>query len=162
MVIKRRPEKRLAKLIWLPGGRTVEAIEADVVARLEALQGVCAGAMRDKVQEIGRLAAGAPRPPKREDIDRLYTLSNEAIGLSGVAELEDLGMAALSFCRLLDGFRSGSGWSAAPYDVHLAALQLLAQPDCAMSAEARAEMVGGLHSVVQRAGWGGAGRRWRR
>ena len=57
MVIKRRPEKRLSKLIWLPGGRTVEAIEADIVARLEALQGVCAGAMRDKVQEIVRLRA---------------------------------------------------------------------------------------------------------
>ncbi len=73
------------------------------------------------------------------------------IGLSGVAELEDLGMAALSFCRLLDGFRSGGAWSAASYDVHLAALQLLAQPESALNAEARAEMVEGLQSVVQRA-----------
>src|ERR1700748_378418 len=96
MVIKRRPEKRLAKLIWLPGGRTVEAIEADGIARLEALQGVCGGAIRDKVQEIARLAAAASRPPGAEDIDRLYTLSNEVIGLSGAADLEDLGMAALS------------------------------------------------------------------
>ena len=150
MVIKRRPEKRLAKLIWLPGGRTVAAIEADVVARLEALQGVCAGAIRDKVAEIGRLAARASRPPKPADLDRLYALSNEAIGLSGVAELEDLGMAALSFCRLLDGFRSGVAWSGASYDVHLAALQLLAQPDCALDAETRREMVEGLHTVVQR------------
>ena len=151
MVIKRRPEKRLAKLIWLPGGRTVAAIEADVIARLEALQGVCASAIRDKVQEIARLAAQASRPPKPEDLDRLYTLSNEAIGLSGVADLEDLGLAALSFCRLLDGFRNGSDWSRAAFDVHLAALQLLAQPDSAMSAEARAEMVEGLHTVVKRA-----------
>lgn len=150
MVTKRRPEKRLAKLIWLPGGRTVAAIEADVVARLEALQGVCAGAMRDKVREIGRLAAAASRPPSPDDLARLYALSNEAIGLSGVAELEDLGMAALSFCRLLDGFRSGAAWSAASYDVHLAALQLLAQPDSALDAEARAEMVEGLNTVVQR------------
>lgn len=150
IVIKRRPEKRLAKLIWLPGGRTVATIEADVIARLEALRGVCAGAIRDKVLEIAQLAARASRPPKPEDLDRLYALSNEAIGLSGVAELEDLGMAALSFCRLLDGFRSGAAWSAASYDVHLAALQLLAQPDSALDAEARAEMVEGLHTVVQR------------
>lgn len=150
MVIKRRPEKRLAKLIWLPGGRTVEAIEADVVARLEALQAVCAGAMRDKVQEIGRRAAAASRPPGPEDLDRLYTLSNEVIGLSGAADLEDLGLAALSFCRLLDGFRSGAGWSAAAYDVHLASLQLLAQPDSALDAEARAEMVEGLNTVTRR------------
>ena len=151
MVIKRRPDKRLAKLIWLPGGRTVEVIEADIVARLEALQGVCAGAIRGKMQEIARLAAKASRPPAPEDLDRLYTLSNEAIGLSGAADLEDLGMAALSFCRLLDGFRSGSGWSGAAFDVHLAALQLLAQPDSAMGEEARHEMVEGLHIVVQRA-----------
>ena len=150
MVIKRRPEKRLSKLIWLPGGRTVEAIEADVIARLEALRGVCAGAITDKVVEIGRLAARASRPPKPDDLDRLYALSNEVIGLSGVAELEDLGMAALSFCRLLDGFRSGAAWSAASYDVHLAALQLLAQSDSALNAEARAEIVEGLHTVVQR------------
>jgi hypothetical protein len=151
MVIKRRPEKRLSKLIWLPGGRTVAAIEADVIARLEALRGVCAGAIGDKVQEIGRLAARASRPPKPDDLDRLYALSNEVIGLSGVAELEDLGMAALSFCRLLDGFRSGAAWSKASYDVHLAALQLLAQPESALNAEARAEMVEGLHTVAQRA-----------
>jgi hypothetical protein len=150
MVIKRRPDKRLAKLIWLPGGRTVEAIEADVIARLEALQSVCASAIRDKVQDIARRAAGASRPPAAEDLDRLYTLSNEAIGLSGAADLEDLGMAALSFCRLLDGFRSTAGWSAAAYDVHLAALQLLAQPDSALDAEARAEMVEGLTTVARR------------
>ena len=150
MVIKRRPDKRLAKLIWLPGGRTVEVIEADIVARLEALQGVCAGAIRGKMQEIARLAAKASRPPAPEDPDRLYTLSNEAIGLSGAADLEDLGMAALSFCRLLDGFRSGAAWAGAPYDVHLAALQLLAQPDSTLDEAARAEMVEGLHSVVQR------------
>ena len=150
MVIKRRPEKRLAKLIWLPGGRTVEVIEADVIARLEALRGVCASAIRDKVQEIARLAAGATRPPASDDLNRLYALSNEVIGLSGAAELEDLGMAALSYCRLLDGFRSGVAWSAASYDVHLAALQLLAQQELALDAEARAKVVEGLNSVVQR------------
>ncbi len=151
MVIKRRPEKRLAKLIWLPGGRTVEAIEADVVARLEALLAVCASAIRDKVQEIARRAAAASRPPGPEDLDRLYTLSNEVIGLSGAADMEDLGMAALSFCRLLDGFRSTGGWSAAAYDVHLGSLQLLAQPDSALDGTARAQVVEGLNTVVQRA-----------
>jgi hypothetical protein len=150
MVIKRRPEKRLAKLIWLPGGRTVAAIEADVIARLEALQGVCASAIRDKVQEITKRASSAARPPAPEDLDRLYALSNEVIGLSGAADLEDLGMSALSFCRLLDGFRCGAAWSAASYDVHLAALQLLAQPDSSLDEAARAQIVEGLHTVVQR------------
>ncbi len=152
MVIKRRPERLLAKLIWLPGGRTVETIEADVIARLEALQGVCASAIRDKVAEIAKVAGQAPRPVGGDDLNRLYTLSNEVIGLSGAAELEDLGMAALSFCRLLDGFRSGGPWSTAAYDVHLGALQLLAQPDSALDAGARAEMVEGLHIVAGRAG----------
>jgi hypothetical protein len=150
MVIKRRPEKRLAKVIWRPGGRTVAVIEADVIARLQALRGFCAGAICDKVLEIARLAAAASRPPKPGDLDRLYALSNEVIGLSGAAELEDLGMASHSFCRLLDGFRNGVAWSAASYDVHLGALQLLAQPDLKLDAEARAKVVEGLNSVVQR------------
>jgi hypothetical protein len=150
MVIKRRPEKRLAKLIWKPGGRTVAVIEDDVIARLRALQGACADQVRDKVQEIARLAASASRPPQPEDLDRLYGLSNAVNGLSGAAELEDLGMASLSFCRLLDGFRNGVAWSAASYDVHLGALQLLAQPDTGLDATARAKVVEGLNSVVQR------------
>jgi hypothetical protein len=150
MVIKRRPEKRLAKLIWKPGGRTVAVIEEDVIARLRALQNVCIDAIRDKVQEIGRRAATASRPPQPEDLDRLYALSNEVIGLSGAAELEDVGMASHSFCRLLDGFRNGVAWSAASYDVHLGALQLLVQADSALDAQARARVVEGLNSVVQR------------
>jgi hypothetical protein len=150
MVIKRRPEKRLAKVIWRPGGRTVEVIEEDVIARLRALQTVCADAIRDKVQEIGRLAAASARPPQAADLNRLYALSNEVIGLSGAAELEDLGMASHSFCRLLDGFRNGVAWSAASYDVHLASLQLLAQQELELDAEARAKVVEGLNSVVQR------------
>jgi hypothetical protein len=150
MVIKRRPEKRLANLIWRPGGRTVAVIEEDVIARLRALQSVCADAIRDKILEIARLAAASARPPLRGDLDRLYALSNEVIGLSGAAELEDLGMASHSFCRLLDGFRSGVAWSAASYDVHLAALQLLAQQELALDTEARAKVVEGLNSVVQR------------
>ena len=62
-----------------------------------------------------------------------------------------VGMAALSFCRLLDGFRSGAPWAAASYDVHLGSLQLLAQPDSTLDAKARAQVVEGLNTVVKRA-----------
>ena len=150
-ILKRRPDNRLAKLIRLPGGKTVESIEAEVDARLEALRGACVTALQDKVQEIVSFAGAMKRPPSREDLGKIYTLSNEVLGLAGVAQLEEAGRAAMSFCRLLDGWRTGKVWSQAPFDVHLAALQLLAQPDGELDATARDHMILGLNAVVRRA-----------
>ena len=150
-VIKRRPDNRLAKLARLPGGKTIEAIEAEVETLMGGLKDAGVTALQDKVKDIVRRAGAAARPPSREDMGRLYTLSNEVLGLAGVARLDDAGRAALSFCRLLDGFRGGKAWSAAPFDVHLAALQLLAQPDADLDDTARDRMVLGLNAVVQRA-----------
>lgn len=150
-VIKRRPTNLLAKLIPVPGGKTIETIEADVEERLLALRAPCLALLQGKIMDIVSLARAAPRPPAHEDLDQLYTLSKEVLGLAGVAHLEDAGRAALSFCRLLDGWRGGKAWSAAPFDVHLAALQLLAQPDSDLDESARDEMVQGLDAVVQRA-----------
>ena len=150
-ILKRRPDVRLAKLIRLPGGKTVESIEADVDARLDALKDACIGALQDKVREIVDQAGQMPRPPSREDLGRIYTLSNEVLGLAGVAHLEEAGRAAMSFCRLLDGWRGGKTWAAAPFDVHLAALQLLAQPDSDLDDTARDHMILGLNAVVRRA-----------
>jgi hypothetical protein len=150
LVIKRRPEKRLAKQIRLPGGRTVEVIEQDVEERLAALNGACVAAVRAKVQEMTRLAAFLSDPPTEGEILPIYLLSSELIGLSGVAVMDDLGDAALSFCRLLDGWLVGKPYAKAAFDVHLAALQLMSQPDCALDGPAKAAMVQGLQTVVQR------------
>ena len=104
-IIKRRPTNRLAKLVRMPGGRSVGAIELDVEARMEALKDACLLVLQDKVQEIVGMAAKAARPPGGDDLGRLYGLCKEVLGLAGVAQLEDAGRAAMSFCRLLDGWR---------------------------------------------------------
>jgi hypothetical protein len=150
-IIKRRPTNRLAKLIRLPGGRTIGAIEIDVEARMEALKDACLLVLQGKVQEIVGAAGKAPRPPGDEDLGRLYALCKDVLGLAGVAQLEDAGRAAMSFCRLLDGWRGGKAWTAAPFDVHLAALQLLAQPESDLDETAREHMIQGLNAVVRRA-----------
>lgn len=150
-ILKRRPNNRLAKLIHLPGGRTVESIELDVEARLDALKDACVTAVQDRVHEIGREAQVMPRPPASDHLGRIYMLSKDVIGLAGVAHLEDVGRAAMSFCQLLDGWRNGRPWTAPPFDVHLAALQLLAQTDNDLDAVARDQMVKGLNAVARRA-----------
>ena len=150
-IIKRRPTNRLAKLVRMPGGRSVGAIELDVEARMEALKDACLLVLQDKVQEIVGMAAKAARPPGGDDLGRLYGLCKEVLGLAGVAQLEDAGRAAMSFCRLLDGWRGGRAWTAAPFDVHLAALQLLSQPDSDLDETARDHMIQGLNAVVRRA-----------
>jgi hypothetical protein len=151
-ILKRRADNRLAKLARMPGGRTVASIETDVEARMEVLKDACLTAIQDRVQDIVRIAGQMPRPPGGEDLGRLYGLCNEVVGLAGVAHLEDAGRAAMSFCQLLDGWRSGKApWSAAPFDVHLGALQLLSQPDSDLGQAARDHMVDGLHAVVRRA-----------
>jgi hypothetical protein len=150
-VIKRRPDRRLARLIRLPGGKTIAQIEADVEARLGTLRGSCAGTIRDMVSEMGALAAAMPRPPGPEELGCLYRLSNEIIGLCGVADMEDLGRVAMSFCHLLDAQRCGGAWSADSFDVHMQTLKLLAAPDGELNGDARSAIVNGLDQVVKRA-----------
>jgi len=151
-VLKRRVRPRLAKLARLPGGKTVGAIQAEVEARLEHLRDSCFAEARQTVARMSELAVRLPEPPAPDDLRPFYILCSEIVGLAGVADLAHAGRAALSFCRLLDGWMSGKPWRPASFHVHLTAVALLCRPDCALEPSARDRIVDGLDGVVRHHG----------
>ena len=153
-VLKRRVSPRLAKLARLPGGKTVGAIEAEVHARLEKLKDGCFAEAQAKVARMTALAAALPEPPTPADLKPFYDLCHEIVGLAGVADLAHAGRAALSLCRLLDGWIHGRPWRPASFQVHLTAIALLCRPDSGLEPSERDQIVGGLDGVARRHGQG--------
>ncbi|HEY4028920.1 MAG TPA: hypothetical protein VGM25_01130 [Caulobacteraceae bacterium] len=151
-VLKRKMKPRLARLARLPGGKTVGAIEADVLARLDALKDTCFVEAQLSVARMTELAAALPQPPEPDDLRPFYGLCDTIVGLAGVAELAHAGRAALSLCRLLDGWIAGRPWRPASLDVCLTAIALLCRPDCGLAPEERDKIVAGLVDVARRPG----------
>ncbi|MGZ3274345.1 MAG: hypothetical protein ACXU82_21145 [Caulobacteraceae bacterium] len=148
-ILKRQVSHRLAKLVRQPGGKTVGAIEAEVEARLEPLRKACIIDAQDRVDRLMGLARDLPRPPAPDDLAPFYEPCNDIVGLAGVSNLAHAGYAALSFCRLLDGWTQGEPWSPASFDVHLDALVLLCRPDCDLGPAAKDRIVEGLDRLVR-------------
>ena len=149
-VVRRQVSYKLAKLVRQPGGKTIGAIEADVEALLTPLKTACLVDARERVRRMVGMAKTLPNPPAPGDLFPFYEPCNEIIALAGVSNLAHAGYAALSLCRLLDGWTQGEPWMSASFGVHIDALVLLCQPDCDPDPAARDRIVGGLERVVQR------------
>jgi hypothetical protein len=104
----------LAKVVRLPGGRTVaEALHA-ADTRIGRMKDVKLAALADE----GR----AGKDGLLEDI---HAAGNEILGLAGAFGMTELGDAAYSLCDLADAFRESgvANWPA--IDVHVHGLRLL-------------------------------------
>jgi hypothetical protein len=150
VVIRRQVIPRLAKLIRQPGGKTVGAIEAEVEARLERLRDACLIDAQERVRRLARLAETLPDPPGPGDLEPFYEPCNDILGLAGVSKLAHAGHAALSLCKLLDGWTGEAPWSRPSFDVHLDALALLCRPGADLDPAAGDRIVAGLQKVVRR------------
>jgi hypothetical protein len=148
-VITRRPENRLAKVVWLPGGKTIAQALEDAQANLDEIRGESLQvlkAMLDEIQAVGRRSEA---DPKAEDLDTLYALSGRVLDIAGLFGLPELGQAALSLCELVDRLKSRKAWNWPAVQVHLHGLLVLADPD-KIPPEGRQNVVDGLRQVGQR------------
>ena len=67
-VITRRPENRLAKVIWVPGGKTIAQALDDAHEQLEEVRQESLGLLRSKLEEmqaVGRKSATQPDSQNR-------------------------------------------------------------------------------------------------
>jgi hypothetical protein len=148
-VITRRPENRLSKTIWAPGGKTMEKALEDANANLEEVRGERLDGLRVKLKEIQALGRRCEKEAKLADIRALYALSSDVNDIAGVFGLPELGQAAYSLCELLDNLGARKVWNWPAVQVHLNGLLLLADPANAPPA-ARKSVVDGLRQVCQR------------
>lgn len=148
-VITRRPENRLAKVIWVPGGKTIAQALDDAQANLEEIRQESLNVLRAKLEEIQALGRKTETAPSEEAIKGLYTLSSEVLDIAGLFGLPELGHAAFSLCELLDRLKSRKTWNWPAVQVHLHGLLVLADPD-KTPPEGRQSVVDGLRQVCQR------------
>ncbi|MDB5459724.1 MAG: CheE protein [Caulobacteraceae bacterium] len=148
-VITRRPDNRLSRIIWAPGGKTVAQALEDAQGNLEEGRLECLDALRVKLEEIQALGRKAEQAPKLAIVQTLYSLSSEVLDMAGVYGMPELGQAAYSLCELLDNLAARKMWNWPAVQVHLNGLLLLADPVNAQP-EARQHVIDGLRQVCRR------------
>ena len=149
-VITRRPENRLGKVVFLPGGKTIAQALDDAQANLDEIRADSLNLLRAKLEEIQAIGRKAQTAPDAADLATLYALSGEVLDIAGLFGLAELGQAALSLCELIDRLKSRKAWNWPAVQVHLHGLLILADPD-KTPPEARQSVVEGLRQVCQRA-----------
>jgi hypothetical protein len=110
-VITRRPENRLAKVVFMPGGKTIAQALDDAQASLEDIRAESLGVLRAKLEEIQALGKKSEKDPKAADIQHLYALSGEVLDIAGLFGLPELGQAAFSLCELIDRLKAKKAWN---------------------------------------------------
>ena len=148
-VITRRPDNRLAKVVWRPGGKTIAQALDDAQANLDEIRGESLDLLRAKLEEIQVLGKKSEKDPQPTDIETLYALSGEVLDIAGLFGLPELGHAAFSLCELLDRLKSKKAWNWPAVQVHVHGLLILADPD-KTPPEGRQSVVDGLRQVCQR------------
>jgi hypothetical protein len=148
-VITRRPDNRLAKMAWAPGGKAITQALEDAETNVEQGRGEFLSVLRGKLEEIQKLGRQAEQQPKSAVVQQLYALSGEVLDLAGVYGMVELGQAAFSLCELLDNLLARKMWNWPAVQVHLNGLLLLADPANAPP-EARQHVVEGLRQVCLR------------
>jgi hypothetical protein len=148
-VITRRPENRLGKVVFLPGGKTIADALDEAQSGLDAIRMESLDVLRAKLEEIQSLGKKSENNPSPDDIKALYATSSEVLDIAGLFGLPELGQAAFSLCDLLDRLGSRKTWNWPAVQVHLHGLLVLADPD-KTPPEARASVVDGLRQVCAR------------
>ena len=148
-VITRRPENRLAKVVWRPGGKTIAQALDDAQANLDEIRAESLDLLRAKLEEIQALGRKNEKDPKAGDLQHLYELSSEVLDIAGLFGLPELGQAALSLCELIDRLKSRKAWNWPAVQVHLHGLLILADPE-RTPPDGRQSVVDGLRQVCQR------------
>lgn len=148
-VITRRPENRLSKVIWVPGGKTIAKALEDAQSNLDEIRDDEMASLRAKLEAIQAIGRKGDAAPSSQDVQSLYALSGEVLDSAGLFGLPELGHAAFSLCELLDRLAARKAWNWPAVQVHLHGLRVLADPD-KTPPEARQSVVDGLRQVCQR------------
>jgi hypothetical protein len=148
-VITRRPENRLSKVIWIPGGKTIAQALEDAQSGLDEIREESLDVLRAKLEDLQTLGRKAGKNPAPDDVQALYATSSEVLDTAGLFGLPELGHAAFSLCELLDRLASRKTWNWPAVQVHLHGLLVLADPE-KTPPEARQSVVDGLRQVCQR------------
>ena len=140
-------DNKLAKVVRLPGGRTVAEALGAANKRIAGVKDVCVAAMQARVRTLAGLADSG-RNGTASVLDQIYASANEILGLAGSFQMTELSQAAYSLCDIADAFRDGAPVSWPAIDVHVDGLRMLCVEAC--KPEDRQRILIGLLKVRSR------------
>lgn len=143
-VVRRfKPKLALTEMMKKTGDISAREALRRAGEALHDLEEGCLGGVDLALEELeSQLKAAQP------DIERMYTLSSDIVGLCGGLSAEGLDVAARSLCDYLDRVGEGEPFDGRIGAVHVASLRLLHRSDA--PSKARAEILDGLAKVVAR------------
>ena len=116
---------RLSKIIRQPGGTTVQGALKDAKRNLEKIRLECILEIDFKLDVMQQKFGQARQKPNETDLDELYRLSNDIVGMAGVFEMTELGEAAFSLCELIDRLKAPDQWDWPAVELHLSGMRVL-------------------------------------
>lgn len=138
-------ENRLAKVVSLPGGKTVAEALSAADQRIASVKDDCIAALDKQCGQLAERVAAAKVGGGAVALDDIYRAADGIFSLAGTFDLDDLGAAAHSLCDLADRFRQSGEVHWPAIEVHTDGLRLLhLETDPAR----RAEIVQGLKAVA--------------
>ena len=142
-----QPENRLGKALTAAGGKKIEAAIADAEEQVELAAAESTAKIDETLEVIYRLAAGGVKG----QAEALYQNVREVAGLAGIAGgLDELGAAALTFCRLLDLMAPRGGPTEDQVQVNVGVMRLLRYAD-RFAPKERQDLLDNLQAVQDKA-----------
>ena len=146
-LIVRRQENRLSKLVWVPGGKTIESALNDAEAGVASLVAVYHASIHSKLTELLEVASQAH--PESSQVAGLYQLAVEVADTAGTLTMKELAAGALGLADLLQFCGDNGAWNWPAVQVHARGLLVLADAS-AVNEEGRAIVLEGLNKVRER------------
>ena len=117
-------QNRLAKVVRLPGGKTVAEALKSADKRIESARETCLATLDAKIGRLATYAEQGPSDPVAA-LDGLYRTADEIFGVAGAFGLRALGDAAYGLCDLAGRFQVEGPVSWQAIAVHVNGIRLL-------------------------------------
>jgi hypothetical protein len=143
------PETRLAKLAARPGGIMRDIAIEKAKEYLESMRGEGDEAIRQMMDEIEKIAAGAQgnRLPLAR-IKDVLRLADQTVTLAGTFDYDPFGRCMKSLCDVADGLLTAGIEDAAPIVVHVRTMRLVAPGSTTLSPEQTEVVLGELAKIL--------------
>ena len=143
-------ENRLAKVVKLPGGRTVADALRSADNRVAAIRNDCIASLAAKGAQLQQQAERARSQADPAALAGVYTTANEMFGIASTFAMTELAEAAYGLCDLVDDTRTPATINWGAIDVYVNGVRFLGSEAGQVESAARSAIVAGLREVAAR------------
>ena len=143
-------ENRLAKVVTLPGGKTVAEALRSADSHIASVRDDCLASLSEKGLRLQKLVELARSGSPEAAIAGIYNVANDIFSVAGAFQMTELAEAAYGLCDLADDSRPTASINWPAIAVHIDGVRLLATVDGSQDPATRTAIAEGLRAVVAR------------